>query len=47
MTVVTREGDGSKVTKLELSQDEIDRGTELEELIVLELVRKQDVIKLK
>ena len=45
VTVVTRESDGSKViTKLELSPDELERGTELEERIVSELVRKHNVI---
>ena len=44
VTVITHEGDGSKSTKLELSPDELDRGTELEERIVSELVRKHNVI---
>ena len=44
MTVITREGDGSKVTKLELSLDEVGGGTELEERIVSELVKKHQVI---
>ena len=44
VTVVTREGGGSKVTKLELTLDEVGRGTELEERIVSELIRKHNVI---
>ena len=39
LTVITQKGDGSKVTKLELSPHRLDRGTELEERIVSELVR--------
>ncbi len=44
VTVVSLEGNGSKVTNLELSPDELDRGTEIEELIVSELVREHNVM---
>ena len=42
VTIVSQGGDGSKVTKLELSPDELDRGTELEQHIVSELIKKHN-----
>lgn len=44
VTVVSLEGNESKVTKLELSPDELDRGIELEKHIISELVQKHNVI---
>lgn len=43
VTIVTQGGDGPQAAKLELSPNELDRGAELEERIVLELVKKHNL----